>query len=639
MKRSRIHRSRTPHPWRHPLATAIILLLPAMLARPAAAQHRYDEWHFGYGMSIRFTPSGVTVPNGSAIPALEGCASICDPATGQLLFYTDGISVWNRRNQKMFNGNGVLLGNTSSVQAALIVPMPADPDRYYIFTNDATEAPAPPNGYHYAIVDMRLDGGLGDVAVAGEELLADVSEHQTAVRHCNGRDFWVICHANLGSRFNAFLVTPEGVAKAPVVSELGQSIDGYGNSGGRTPQGEIKASPDGSRLAATFGNGVCELYAFDRKSGRLSSPIRLQERAINGFYHISASFSPDGTKLYVSSNSGLVQYALESGDPATIIASRWTVSGTEGSGLQLGPDGRIYRMSMSKPNHLSVIRRPNLPRALCDHDEQGIGLGSWSYSFGLPNNIDAIDGPPPVLASIPRDLVAEPGERIEAPITIEAPAGMAPTRTVSLTLRYDSTMLRLITDDPLVGTTTVGTLLDGWSIGSVIDRPGYFAATWSAPPGATGLAGGGTLLRLRFTTFLSAIPGTRPALASELPFSLTIDTACAEAEAAAGRARLEMCGIGMRLMEMSAARYALREIAPNPASASVTIGFSIGLDAPTRVEIFDNAGSPVDLLLDRRLASGEYLLTWDGSRLPTGRYFCRISSGSWRETRGILLLR
>ena len=56
------------------------------------------------------------------------------------------------------NGFGSM-GNSSSTQSALIVQKPGSNNIYYIFTTDASGGQ---NGFQYSIVDMTLNGGLGD---------------------------------------------------------------------------------------------------------------------------------------------------------------------------------------------------------------------------------------------------------------------------------------------------------------------------------------------------------------------------------------------------------------------------------------------------------------------------------------------
>ncbi len=100
------------------------------------AQLEASNWYFGFNAGLRFDPVSNTVTplvNGQ-LSTNEGCASISD-AQGNLLFYTDGITVYDRNHGVMQNGNG-LLGDPSSTQSAIIIPKPQDSDIYYIFTVD-----------------------------------------------------------------------------------------------------------------------------------------------------------------------------------------------------------------------------------------------------------------------------------------------------------------------------------------------------------------------------------------------------------------------------------------------------------------------------------------------------------------------
>ena len=127
------------------------------------AQAEASNWLFGYGSGISFSDnnSRVTAIATSRIDTNEGCASISD-SQGNLLFYTDGITVWNRNNLIMQNGLG-LLGDPSSTQSAIIVPAPSDTNIYYIFTVDDHGFREPHDGLNYSIVDMNLDSGFGGI--------------------------------------------------------------------------------------------------------------------------------------------------------------------------------------------------------------------------------------------------------------------------------------------------------------------------------------------------------------------------------------------------------------------------------------------------------------------------------------------
>ncbi|MDT8347360.1 MAG: hypothetical protein RQ756_06125, partial [Flavobacteriaceae bacterium] len=139
----------------------LLLLCVFSFSAGAYAQLEATWWYFGRAAGMKFTnnqnPVGVTDAN----PALnqdEGTATISS-SNGDLLFYTDGRTVWNANHVEMQNGAG-LLGNISAAQSGVIVPFPGNtfPDRYAIFTVGIAT-----NGLRYNVVDMNLDNGLGGI--------------------------------------------------------------------------------------------------------------------------------------------------------------------------------------------------------------------------------------------------------------------------------------------------------------------------------------------------------------------------------------------------------------------------------------------------------------------------------------------
>src|SRR6185503_9676016 len=80
------------------------------------AQKEANVWYFGTNAGVDFNSGApVAITNGK-LNTNEGCATIADKSTGQLLFYTDGITVYDRTHAIMSNGTG-LKGNASSTQS------------------------------------------------------------------------------------------------------------------------------------------------------------------------------------------------------------------------------------------------------------------------------------------------------------------------------------------------------------------------------------------------------------------------------------------------------------------------------------------------------------------------------------------
>ena len=104
---------------------SLIIMYMLMLSFIGLAQKEVNIWYFGSHAGLDFN-SGMPVPlTDGALLSLEGTATISDE-DGNLLFYTDGITVWNRNHNIMLNGSG-LTGHSSSTQSGVLVPIPESP--------------------------------------------------------------------------------------------------------------------------------------------------------------------------------------------------------------------------------------------------------------------------------------------------------------------------------------------------------------------------------------------------------------------------------------------------------------------------------------------------------------------------------
>ena len=355
------------------------------------SQNEAAIWYFGRNAGLDFNSGTPVALTDGALRTPEGCAAISD-FNGNLLFYTDGITIWDRSHIPMPNGSG-LTGHPSSTQSGIIVPFPGDPDLYYVFSVDEL---GNPNGLQYSIVNMTLDGGLGDVSIKNQFLEAPVTEKLSAVAHANGSDIWVMAHRLGSNDFVAYLATATGLNTTPVVSSIGATYASASDSGGY-----LKFSPDGSLLAlASTGDGGVQLFSFDNASGIVSNLIDLTP-----FYTslsptsflldaYGVEFSSDSSKLYITSinysSGGIQDNELYQFDVSTLNAISVINSATLISkqvipmfAIQLAIDGKIY-VTQSDERYLGAINNPNVQGQGCGYNDNVVFLGTGVGLLGLP---------------------------------------------------------------------------------------------------------------------------------------------------------------------------------------------------------------------------------------------------------------
>ena len=367
----------------------IVLFYLFLSSNLAFGQGQAGIWYFGEnaGLDFNVTPS-VALTDGS-LNTEEGCSTVCT-VQGDLLFYTDGVTVYNKNHAVMANGTG-LDGNSSATQSSIIVQQPGSAILYYIFTVDAHQN-ALRNGLNYSIVDLSQNGGLGAVTVKNTVLYgSEVCEKVTAVKHANGTDFWVLMHPWDSRDFYAYQFTAAGIS-TPVISTVGVRH----NSDRKSAIGYMKTSPGGSKLAvAIYTQDRAELFDFNTASGVVSNPIQLN----NYSTPYGIEFSPSGEFLYLSSFLGgnLYQFNISSNNQTTINGSAQIIG--NGSwlygALQLAPDNRIY---MAKTNtdgttgslNLDVINNPDVAGAGANFVADSKNLSGRRCRLGLPNFVTSI---------------------------------------------------------------------------------------------------------------------------------------------------------------------------------------------------------------------------------------------------------
>ena len=413
---------------------AVFILLFGLLSTTVHSQKRDNIWPMGYRSFPNPDYFYFDFSNGQPdtvryyreMPFFITHASICD-TTGNLLFYTNGQYIANKDNDTLLNSQNFnpgyytlsyYPGGLGFSQAALFLPFSDTSRFYYVISESAEEFiynsqfnDAQPFHLTYSIIDASLDSGRGGVLPNAKNIniINDtlILGRITACKHANGRDWWVIFRKSdfsVGSSNNdwyTYLITPYGIQNFSV-----QSI----GSQNHTNNGQICFSQLGDKVVFSNLMGLLELFNFDRCNGLLSNPIIIEPEPTipPAKYFWSCAFSPDASKLYVSTNETptyLFQYDLNS---PNIAASKDTIYSLSypleaGGELKLAPDNKIYLSNwyfngfqtpypyqdtvynMYNMN-LSVINQPDSLGTACDFQPFSFYLGGKRTYYGLPNN-------------------------------------------------------------------------------------------------------------------------------------------------------------------------------------------------------------------------------------------------------------
>ncbi|MCB0552790.1 MAG: T9SS type A sorting domain-containing protein [Phaeodactylibacter sp.] len=388
---------------------------------------KYDYiWLMGYesdlsmegieGIEFDFNTTTVSISPVSIGASLDISSAIISDSAGNLLFYTDGCRIIGANHQILENGEGINpgevhdiqcgedgFGYTAWVQSSIILPTPGNGMVYYILHKHIIYQYQPEfevitDGLYYTKVDVSLNNGEGSVVEKNIPLISEplTAGQLTAVKHANGRDWWIITGGRNNNMYYRLLLGPNGIEVLPA-QMLGES-SGDG--------GQACFSPDGEKYARFFTPDGLFLFDFDRQTGYLSN---FQQFEIpNESQQSGVAFSPNSRFLYACTRDTIYQYDL---DNENIESSRQVVAIYDGYqslfnttffNAQLAPDCKIYINTFAFVDVLHVINFPDEPNEGCGVLQHAIQLPYW-HSRALPSFpnyrlgplVEGEDPPPP----------------------------------------------------------------------------------------------------------------------------------------------------------------------------------------------------------------------------------------------------
>jgi hypothetical protein len=316
-------------------------------------------------------------------------ASICDTA-GSLLFYTNGCSIAGADDQILEGGEGLNLGNvyqqtceqdgyyTSGYQSALILPLPDSNNIYYLFHKKIIYTFNPfdvkVDRLFYSKVDISQNNGAGSVVDKNVEIMSSNIAYgqMAAVKHANGKDWWLVTPQGDDSTFYTFLFTKNGI-----MDTLSQPI-GIAPPENASGGIQICFSPDGNKLFRSIPSGPVLSYKFNRFLG-IFTDFDTIHVSYTTWLPISSgcSISPNGRFLYICAELHIFQFDLWANDISSSqqIVAEWDgfadPVGTIFGQSQLGPDCKIYISSVDS-RYYHVIHYPDEPGLACGVEQRGL---------------------------------------------------------------------------------------------------------------------------------------------------------------------------------------------------------------------------------------------------------------------------
>ena len=86
-------------------------------------------------------------------------------------------------------------------------------------------------------------------------------------------------------------------------------------------------------------------------------------------------------------------------------------------------------------------------------------------------------------------------------------------------------------------------------------------------------------------------------------------------------------------------KFELMQNYPNPFNPSTSIEYSVPSNEYVLLKVYDLLGNEVNTLVNERQSAGNYEVNFDASNLASGIYFYRIQSGSFIQTKKLMLLK
>ena len=317
------------------------------------------NWYAGnFFLDFRGASPVVTCP--ATIDAFEGSSTWSHPTTGELQYFTNGISVRNAAGDEIISDAG---GDPTATETGVFIPVPGSTDEMFVFANDTTSVFAT----RISTTNDSVLATTAQVATGTGEAIGGIEDGTLG--------FWLVLFN--GNKLDArHIVNATVVGVTPVQSDLPLTVTA-------ASRGTIRFNRAGTRIAIATETPAGSWWAdFDRATGLVTSAWT-QVHTAQGY---SLEFSPDGNTLYVPfSSSGSVAWSADRIRQYDLATASHLDLEVAASGIALGFDDRLYFAPYNVAT-LSAINNPNVG-GLENVVTNAVDLGACRVKFNLSKTI------------------------------------------------------------------------------------------------------------------------------------------------------------------------------------------------------------------------------------------------------------
>ena len=309
------------------------------------------------------------------------------------VYGNDLIEVRDSNWAVMPNGAG-LFGNNSCQESAL-VRIPCSTNKYF-FVHSTVQ----PGILYYSVVDMSLNGGLGDVVQKNTLVQAGIGEGKTISHQLPTGCRWLIVPGYVNDstyQVVRFLINDITIGSPVVLATVNLSP-----TLGGMPF-EVELSPDNSKLSMSTHRDLPTdpdiiIWDFDLLSGTASNRV---DYSVTIDQIHGTEWSPDNTKVYFVGNTtndnsdfGRINLTTSTIDIIDPVMGRFIGS------IEKAGNGKMYVCPNYNQDYLAEVANPNDNNiANIGYTHNAIFISNTGLRAALPS---AIDGEPPGTTTTPQ---------------------------------------------------------------------------------------------------------------------------------------------------------------------------------------------------------------------------------------------